>query len=185
MIPGTVPAGVFAIADAWIRPGWISELLGKGKTGMHDVNAFYVVADGGRARFVQPVEGRHFRTTRQFESEHVHDRSHDMGNAPLSRVQESASPTRHGIEPREDPHDRSERDFARHIGQVLNNHPEVSSCEALVLVAPSPILAGIQSALSRNLQDKVVTTLAKDLTKIPDAELPKHLPLPSPLWRKP
>jgi protein required for attachment to host cells len=53
-----------------------------------------------------------------------------------------------------------------------------------VLVAPSRTLAELQSALSRELQSKVVTTLAKDLTKIPDAELPNHLPQPSPVWRK-
>jgi len=151
---------------------------------MHDVNAFYVIADGGRARLVRPAEGRHFRTIRQFESAHVHDRSHEIGSAPMSRVQESASPTRHGIEPRQDPHDRAERDFARHIGSELNANMEVSSCDALVLVAPSRTLAELQSALSRDLRSKVVTTLAKDLTKIPDAELPKHLPQPSPVWRK-
>jgi len=151
---------------------------------MHDVNAYYVIADGGRARFVRPTEGRHFRTIRELESKHIHDHSHELGNMPLSRVQESASPTRHGIEPRQDPHDRAERDFARYVAQELNRDAEVSSCDALILVAPSHTLADIQLELARVLQGKVVTALAKDLTKVPDAELPKHLPQPSPVWRK-
>ena len=151
---------------------------------MHNVNAYYVIADGGRARFVRPAEGHHFRTVRQLESKHIHDRSHDLGRKPPSRVQESASPTRHGIEPRQDPHDRAERDFAHYVAQELNGDADASSCDALIIAAPSHILADLQSALSRQLQDRIVTTLAKDFTKIPDAELPKHLPQPSPTWRK-
>ncbi len=151
---------------------------------MHDVKAFYVIADGGRARFVQPAEGHHFRTIRHVESAHLHHRSHELGNKPPSRVQESTSPTRHGVEPRQDPHDRAERDFARLIAQELNESEEASACDALIIVAPSHTLAEIQSGLSRDLQAKLVTTLAKDLTKIPDSDLQKHLPQPSPVWRK-
>ena len=151
---------------------------------MHGVNAFYVIADGGRARFVRPAEGRHFRTIRELESKHIHDSSHELGNKPPARVQESTSPTRHGVEPRQDPHDRAERDFARYVAQELNGDADVSSCDALILVAPSHTLAEIQSTLSRELQGKIATTLAKDLTKVPDADLPQHLPQPSPTWRK-
>jgi protein required for attachment to host cells len=151
---------------------------------MHSVNALYVIADGGRARFVRAIEGQHFRTIKEFESKHIHDRSHDLGRAPPSRVQESASPTRHGVEPREDPHDRAERDFARHVAQTLNADSDAVACDALVLVAPSHTLSELRNALSRELDKRVVTTLAKDLTKVPDADLPKHLPQPSPLWRK-
>ena len=151
---------------------------------MHDVKAYYVIADGGRARFVEPADGRHFRTIREIESSSIHLRSHDLGHKPPSRVQESASPTRHGVEPRQDPHDRTERDFAQYVAQELNRDAETSACDALILVAPSHALADIRAALSRELQAKVVSTLAKDLTRVPDADLPKHLPQPSPVWRK-
>jgi protein required for attachment to host cells len=151
---------------------------------MHTVNAFYVITDGGRARFVRPGEGQHFHTVREFESEHIHDRSHVLGHTPPSRVQESASPTRHGIEPREDPHDRAERDFAHKVAKTLNADGDVAACDALVLIAPSHTLAELEAALSANLKHKIVTTLAKDLTKVPDSDLPKHLPQPSPLWRR-
>ena len=151
---------------------------------MQNVDALYVIADGGRARFVRPVEGRHFQTVRELESKHIHDRSHDLGQTPPSSVQESASPMRHGVEPREDPHDRAERDFARHVAQTLNSDKEVASCDALVLVALSHTLAELRGGLSTEMAKKVATTLAKDLTKVPDADLPKHLPWPSPLWLK-
>ena len=151
---------------------------------MHNVDALYVIADGGRARFVRSVEGQHFRTVKEFESEHIHDRSHDLGRAPPSRVQESASPTRHGVEPRQDPHARAEREFARHVAQTLNGDKEVAACDALVLVAPSHTLSELRGALSKELDGKIAATLAKDLTKVPDGDLPKHLPQPSPLWRK-
>jgi len=151
---------------------------------MHNVSAFYVITDGGRARFVRPAEGQHFRTIREFESEHIHDRAHALGRAPLSRVNESASPTRHGIEPREDPRDRAERDFANTIAQTLNADQDVAACDALVLVAPNHTLSELRAGLSTALKQKVATTVAKDITKVPDADLPKHLPQPSPLWRK-
>jgi protein required for attachment to host cells len=151
---------------------------------MHGVTAYYVIADGGRARFVRPSEGHHFLTIREIESSHMHHRSHELGSAPPSRVQESASPTRHGVEPRQDPHDRAEREFAQYVAKELNGDAEISACDALILVAPSHTLADLRPALSRQLQAKIVTTLAKDLTKVPDADLPKHLPQPSPVWRK-
>ncbi|MBL8906237.1 MAG: host attachment protein [Rhizobiales bacterium] len=151
---------------------------------MHDVRAYYVIADGGRARFVRPAERQHFRTIRNIESGHLHHHSHELGRKPPSRVQESASPTRHAVEPRQDPHDRAERDFAQYVARELNADLEVSACDALILAAPSHTLADIQRVLSRELQAKVVATLAKDLTKVPDADLPGHLPQPSPMWRK-
>lgn len=88
---------------------------------MHKANTLYVLTDGGRARFIRPTETKQFRTIRAIESAHIHDRSHTLGHASPSRVQESASPTRHAVEPREDPHDRAERDFAKSIAQMLND----------------------------------------------------------------
>ena len=151
---------------------------------MKNADTLYVVADGGRARFIRFTEHHQFHTIREFESEHIHERSSELGHTPPSRVQESASPTRHGVEPRSDPHDRAERDFVRHIAETVNNDHGLSAFDALVLAAPSKVLAELRSALSTKIVEKITGDLAKDLTKVPDADLSKHLPRPSPIGFK-
>ena len=146
---------------------------------MKNADTLYVVADGGRARFIRFTDNHQFRTIRAIESEHIHDRSSELGRAPPSRVQESASPTRHGVEPRSDPHDRAERDFARLIAATVNDDQGLGAFDALVLAAPSKVLAELRGALSSNIAQKITGDLAKDLTKISDADLMKHLPRPS------
>jgi hypothetical protein len=41
---------------------------------MKNADTLYVVADGGRARFIRFTEHHQFRTIRAIESEHIHDR---------------------------------------------------------------------------------------------------------------
>jgi protein required for attachment to host cells len=151
---------------------------------MKNADTLYVVADGGRARFIRFTEHHQFRTIRAIESEHIHDRSSELGRAAPSRVQESASPTRQGVEPRSDPHDRAERDFAKHVAETVNDDHGLGAFDALVLAAPSKVLAELRSALSTKIAEKITGDLAKDLTKIPDADLSKHLPRPSPIGFK-
>jgi protein required for attachment to host cells len=151
---------------------------------MKNADTLYVVADGGRARFIRFTEHHQFRTIRAIESEHIHDRSSELGRAAPSRVQESASPTRHGVEPRSDLHDRAERDFAKHVAETVNDDHGLGAFDALVLAAPSKVLAELRSALSTKIAEKITGDLAKDLTKVPDADLSKHLPRPSPIGFK-
>jgi protein required for attachment to host cells len=151
---------------------------------MKNAETLYVVADGGRARFIRFTENHQFRTVRVIESAHLHERSAELGRAPLSRVQESASPSRHGVEPRTDPHDRAERDFAKLIAETVNDDQTLGAFDALVLAAPSKVLAEVRGALSSKIAKKVTGEFAKDLTKVPDADLSKHLPRPSPIGFK-
>jgi protein required for attachment to host cells len=151
---------------------------------MKNADTLYVVADGGRARFIRFTENHKFLTVRAIESAHIHERSSELGHAPLARVQESASPSRHGVEPRSDPHDRAERDFAKKIAETVNNDRGLGAFDALVLAAPSKVLADIRGALSSEIAKKVTGDLPKDLTKVPDADLSKHLPRPSPIGFK-
>ena len=128
---------------------------------MKNADTLYVVADGGRARFIRFTEHHQFRTIRAIESEHIHERSSDLGRAPPSRVQESASPTRHGVEPRSDPHDRAERDFAKHIAETVNDDHGLGAFDALVLAAPSKVLAELRSALSSKIAKKLPAILPR------------------------
>ena len=55
---------------------------------------WYVIADGGRARFVERDEEGAFRTLSIFVSTELHKSAHELGRDRPARVKESASPAR-------------------------------------------------------------------------------------------
>ena len=66
---------------------------------MKRAKIWYVIADGGRARFVERDDGGAFRTVSSLVAAELHKRSHDLGLDRPPRTKESASPARHAIEP--------------------------------------------------------------------------------------
>ena len=78
---------------------------------MKRAKIWYVIADGGRARFVERDDGGAFRTVSSLVAAELHKRSHDLGLDRPPRAKESASPARHAIEPRRDLHQASKEEF--------------------------------------------------------------------------
>ena len=76
---------------------------------------WYVIADGGRARFVERDADGAYRTVLSFVASELHQRSHDLGLDRPARVKESATPARHAIEPRRDLKEAVKEDFVRRI----------------------------------------------------------------------
>ena len=140
---------------------------------------WYVIADGGRARFVERDVRGAFRTISSFVSTELHDRSHDLGKDHLGRVKESATTARHAIEPRRDLHDAAKEDFVRTVAAELSAPHAQGQFDELVLVAPARVLGELKDSLSKPIAKVVVKELQKDLTKVPDHELAGHLS-PSP-----
>jgi protein required for attachment to host cells len=124
---------------------------------MKHAKIWYVIADGGRARFVERDDGGAFRTVSSLVAAELHKRSHDLGLDRPPRAKESASPARHAIEPRRDLHQASKEQFVK-------------------LVAPPRALTELKQSLSNQMAKLVVTDLQKDLTKVPDHDLTEHLP---------
>ena len=77
---------------------------------MKKAKLWYVIADGGRARFVEQDDRGAFRTVSNFVSTELHKRSEELGLDRPARVQESASPARHAVEPKRDLHDAAKED---------------------------------------------------------------------------
>lgn len=136
---------------------------------------WYVIADGGRARFVERDEKGAFRTLSSFVSTELHDRSGDLGRDRPSRVRESASPSRHAIEPKHDLHTAAKEDFVRQVVAELEGAHGEGSFDELVLVAPARVLAQLKEELSKPLAKLLRDDVQKDLTKIPDHDLSDHL----------
>jgi protein required for attachment to host cells len=139
---------------------------------------WYVVADGGRARFVERDERGDFRTVASFVSTELHARSSDLGLDRPARVKESATPTRHAIEPRRDLKEAAKEDFVKLVADELGVGHERGQFDRLVLVAPPGVLTELKNNLSKPIAELVVGDLQKDLTKVPDHDLTEHLAPP-------
>jgi len=136
---------------------------------------WFVIVDGGRARFVERDEEGRFRTVSSFEATSLQMRSRDIGRDRPGRVYESADSSRHVTEPRHDPHETEKRKFVALVIGEIENALKGGSFDEFVLVAPPKVLGEVRQALPATLAKVLTDTFAKDLTKIPDHELPGHL----------
>lgn len=142
---------------------------------MKKAKQWFVIADGGRARFVERDEAGAFRTVSSFVSPELHEKSSDLGADRPARVQDSAGPGRHAVEPRRDLHQAAKDDFIREVAGQLDAEQKQGSFDELVLVAPPGVLTQLKDALSKPVAEAVLRDLQKDLTKVPDHDLTGHL----------
>jgi protein required for attachment to host cells len=142
---------------------------------MKHAKLWYVIADGGRARFVERDETGAFRTVASFDSSERHERSHDLGRDRPARVKESANAARHAIEPRRDLHDAAKEDFVKLVAEELDAEHGRGQFDKLVLVAPPRVLTELKQYLSKSMAKLVVDGLQRDLTKVADHDLAQHL----------
>jgi len=134
-----------------------------------------VVADGEHARFVTPAPRRAFHTQRVFESPSAHKQSSDLGTDRPTRSMESATAARHAITPKHDLHEMEKQKFAHQVAHEINRVSADGAFDQLVLVAPAHTLNEIRDELDTTTAARLVGTLQKDLTKVPDHELASHL----------
>jgi protein required for attachment to host cells len=137
----------------------------------------YLIADGGRVRYVERTGPAHFNTFRKFVSAHIHEKAYELGRDRPGRVQESAAAARHGIERRTNPRDKIELKFIQAIAADLQEDNTIDDFDNLVIVAPAKLLNALQKSLPARLIPKLIESVDKDLTKIPDSDLYRHLPV--------
>lgn len=136
---------------------------------------WYLIADGARARVVHRQEfASGYTTELELESIEAHRPSREIGSDRPGRVGESASPARHAMEPRQDPHEAAKKAFLHEVAAALDRID--GNFDRLVLVAPARVLPELRAALPPRLREKVSEELAKDLTRTPIGELGEHLP---------
>jgi protein required for attachment to host cells len=142
---------------------------------MKHARIWYIIADGGRARFVEHDEAGSFRTVLSFDAAELHKRSHDLGRDRPSRVKESANSARHAVEPRRDLHQAAKEDFIALVAEEVEAEHARDQFDRLVLVAPPGVLTELRDRLSKPMAEIVTGDLQKDLTKVPDHKLGEHL----------
>src|ERR1700745_1704295 len=107
---------------------------------------WYVIADGGRARFVEGDGEGAFRTLSSFVSTELHKSAHELGRDRPARVKESASPARSAIEPRRDLHEAAKEDFIRTVAGTLATELKDQKFDELVLVAPPGVITELKGS---------------------------------------
>lgn len=142
---------------------------------MKTAKLLYVIADGGRARFIERDSQGRFRTASSFESSSLHKQSRDIATDRPGRVFESADSSRHGIEPRLDPHEAEKRSFVDLVVTEIGRAHAARSFDQFVLVAPPKVVGEFRRAAPATLASALKCTLQKDLTNTPDQDLTAHL----------
>ena len=142
---------------------------------MKNARIWYVIADGGRARFVARDEQGAYRTVQSFVAAEMHKRSRELGLDRPARVKESANSARHAVEPRRDLHEAAKEDFLALVAEEIEAAHGRHQFDRLVLIAPPGVLTELKHELSRPMAKIVVKDVQKDLTKVPDHELTEHL----------
>ena len=137
-----------------------------------------VVADAGRARVFRPgrpdegfvpVEGG------SFDNPNVHDATRDLGTDRPGRSVESVGAARHAQEPRVDLHRQAKSNFAKLIAEYVDRGAQDKKFDDLVLVAPPQMLGDLRAALGKQSADRIVSTIDKDLTKLPLPEMAESI----------
>jgi protein required for attachment to host cells len=135
---------------------------------------WYVVADGARARIVA-INGRNVIAPlgEQFVGANLKSRE-ILADRP-GRGHESRGAIRHAKEPPTDPHRKVKADFARDLAEVLEHELSTHKYDELVLVAAPQTLGDLRSSLPETVRRRVVAEIDKDITHVPDHELPERL----------
>lgn len=131
-----------------------------------DGRVIYVVADGGKVRFLHDAQGEMCDVT-DFDQ---HDHEGTPGKVPSGAT----------------PADQAKEAFARVVAERINAAVQSGGkVDGLVIAAPAPILHEIRENLSKPAQAKLIKTFTKDLTNIPAHDLRHHFDIPATGWQLP
>ncbi len=142
---------------------------------MKPIRTYILVADGARAHLLLS-EGRSKPLTEVPGSRQRQDikPDHEMSAERPGRVHESANPARHAIE-RDDLHRREKERFAQTLAMDLERRLANHEYDRLVIAAAPETLGVIRSALSDKVRAVILSEVAKDLTKLPNAQVKANL----------
>lgn len=137
----------------------------------------FVLADGGRARFVAkvPASGDYATLETLDHAEALRDARAAARGAPAGRSFESAGPGRHVVG-KEDASKETKLAFMGEVAARAKVLAHEGGYESLFLAAPTTLLGVFRDELDG---EAVAGSLGKDLTKIPDHDLGRWLDSPS------
>lgn len=135
-----------------------------------------LVADGATAKVfehsgprkgLKPVEGLIFEQEPLKAGEIMSDRP--------GRSYSSGSPHgRSAMEYSSDPVAVRERRFVENVAEELDRKLQEKAFDRLIIAAAPTALGDLRPALSKQLKEKIMAELPKDLTKVPTPQLEEH-----------
>ena len=136
---------------------------------------WFVVTDGSRARILKRrAEGPGYEVVEEFEAPDARVPTREIMSDRPGRVQESGYTGHHAVEARHDAHRERKDAFARELANRLNMAATDRTFDALILYAAPRTLAVLRGTLEDVARDKIKAEIAKDLTKVPLADLPSY-----------
>lgn len=145
---------------------------------MKSTRTWLLIADAGRAHFYEalgPGKGMKAIDGMMLENDVPRSRDAQGGAHKPGRSQAAGGVGRHALEPTTDPHRQFKRQFADEVADLVAERLAAGAFDKLVVVAPPVMLGDLRAAFSAPVKQAIKAELDKDLTKTPDAELPKHL----------
>lgn len=135
-----------------------------------------LIANGARGRVLRHAgPGSGLSEVDGLEFSQEPKRAQDIMADKPGRSFASAGHGRSAMEPRTDPVEKREADFVKRLAAFLDAEREAGSFDRLVLVAPPIALGALRASLNPHLAAMVIADLNKDLTKVPNNEMGKHL----------
>lgn len=149
------------------------------------LKTWFVVADGARALILKQ-EGANGSLERvdYLEQEAARRRNRELVSDKPGRAFEITGPMRsdmaqmrHGMAPRTDPHRHEKQKFIKGLAAKIDEACASGVFDQLVIAAPAKALGDLRKALGQPARERIVRELSKNLTRVPEPELPAHLGL--------
>lgn len=134
-----------------------------------------LLADDAEARFlVNDGPGKGLREVAVLALSQFADANIGYTDRPGRNTGGPAGAARHGIDPRETAEEQSRARFADYIADALDQEWPQVRADRLVVAASPKMLGVLRKALRGAPSAALAGDLAKDLIRIPAADLPRH-----------
>lgn len=135
-----------------------------------------LVADRVRARLFEfENEKPALNEVEAFVNPEGRDPAGSRGDMRPTRSIESVGGARHAIEPHTTPEAKYADRFARRLHDALEQGRVQHRYERLVLVAPPRFLGALHGALGKNVRNRVVSEVRRNLTAMTPEQIREHL----------
>jgi len=142
---------------------------------MKPKNTWIVITDGARSRILLNTgPGKGVEEVPDTDIRAPHPKSREISNDRPGRSFESADGSRHGYQSPTDPAEKNETDFVKKLAKFLDQSLADEKYDRVIIAADPKSLGHIRGFLTKAVQAQLLGDLAKDLTKISNADIPSH-----------
>jgi protein required for attachment to host cells len=136
-----------------------------------------LVADAAQAQlYSSKPHLKELRLERQIDNPRGRARPQEiMADQPGRYAERGKSSVKSAMEPRTGAHEVEEKRFAQELAELLRTGLNAKAYDGLALVAPPDFLGVLKGTVPPQVQQRVVISVAKDLTKVGVRDLPSHL----------